>query len=231
MSSLPTNAISFNNKTNQPFSFEATILTAQGHHITIRKSCPAAVSTLVPIPAGVSLLDVANSPQVQIEYFTYKNANYTISAAAASASQIATAANPIVVPGLIGALSNHYTLEYAQQTATGATQIAASVATPGACLGIAHRAGSLYRLYLTSPTAAGAGESYTVTSLRQNGTVLTGFTPPTIPNSSPARTVYSVDLTSLALPVNDGDFFEAILAVTAQSTLVNIRCGLQIATN
>src|SRR5579872_2147991 len=117
-------AIVVTNKGSSQYSFTASCRTLQGNFQTVRGVIPGGQTATIPLPAGVTPNDVAQSPEVVKEMIA-GFPHYTIAPAPPSALGFkGTVANPQVVDPPVWRISNLESLEFIQA-------VAASVGAPG----------------------------------------------------------------------------------------------------
>jgi hypothetical protein len=186
--------LNIQNLYTQNISFEATAMSLQGHHLTVRCEVPVGQTVALDkfMPLGMTFEMLAQSQAVINEFNRVGGARYA----------------------LIPTPNTNQDVNLSAFSGLGATQAAAAtVASPGLYLGTANRAGQAIKLRLTTQKAVAVGESWAATALNQNGVLVPGFTTLTIPASSAAR--FFIDEVLVNVPVNDGDVFELVVAYTA----------------
>ena len=198
------------NTQSQDFSLEASCMTLQGQHATVRALIPAGTEKAVPLPVGVTAELLANSPEVIAES-RRASPRYSIRVGGQT--------------GLPSSLANYETISTLQAAP-------ASVVAPGLVLGTAKRGGQVSRLRISGQTATGAGESYTINEIRKNGVnvLVAPIATLVLPAATAARVAVEADLSSLLITAEDRDYFEVVTTyVAGAATLTNVLIELVLA--
>lgn len=181
--------VSIKNNTSNNIAFEARILTMQGQHVTVRASLPATLTTVVPLPNGVTAEMLAEAPEVKAE-------------------QAKPAPNWSVVSVDSKGVQGLSDYEVFRSVAAAASATLA--------LGCAQRNMKLAKLRVSGVTASGAGESFTVSDIKINGvSKLPVAQQVALPQNTAAYTDVSGSLSGSWTEIKEGDFVEAVVTYVA----------------
>lgn len=192
--------VAIHNNVSSNIAFEARILTLQGQHLTVRASLIGGRTTNVPLPQGVTIEMLAESPEVKAEA-QKASPNYTIVGNADLS--------------VVGGLADYEILRAQQSPPVDAT----------IQLGSVQRAGKLTRVRFIAPVPTAAGESYAITEILKNGTNIKPVTLTLVhPASRAAYVETDIDVSHSNLVFADGDFIAITVDYTAGggSTLTSI---------
>lgn len=178
--------VAITNHQVQNFAFEATVLTLQGQHVTIRASLPGGVTTEVTLPEGVTLDMLANTSAVAAE----------LSKAAPRYS--------------IAAVSNPNANNLSDFDAYQVVQVGPAANIALTTLGVVRRAGKLTRLRVTAKVGAVAAETLDIDQIKVNGVAVTIPAPLLLTGPTADFEVVEFDLNALLGPilVPDGAYLE-----------------------
>ncbi len=195
------------NLTNNNFSFEATVLSLQGQHLTVRQVIPAGGSVDVELPAGVTLDMLAAVPSVKNE-LALPSPRYSIAALAddkAAAFAAGGESLKLAVSGVAGSV------------------------VP-VVIGTASKAGKLVRIRVIWKGAPDVGESIDVDQLSINGVAVVFNSPILVEGPLPGYSYMDFDAQAIGPVVfGDGAIFELGYTYAGGPGLTDVSVDLLLA--